>query len=1249
MNKSNLKSYAPQARKDFIAAITARAALLGITAERVVPAMVSGGVAIIDGVEWPAKVATQRDALLARIARHGADGFARTMEEVAYTWFNRFAALRYMELHELLDHGYRVLSSRDGGLPELLRHAAEVSLPGLQAARVQELQLAGNQDNQLYKLLLVAQCNELSRTMPFLFERIDDDTELLLPDNLLRTDSIIAKLVAGVPEEDWQEIEVIGWLYQFYISEKKDQVIGKVVKSEDIPAATQLFTPNWIVQYLVQNSVGRLWLMANPASQLASEWPYYIAPAEQTPEVQAQLDALIHTRIAEDGDTLNPETITCLDPACGSGHILVVAYDVLKAIYLERGYRLRDIPRLILEKNLYGLDIDDRAAQLAGFALLMKARADDRRLLADESNPPRLNILSLQESTGLDADALCTALAPVPPVGRVSPQGVTRQAPAPAEWATTELFPGTQPQMTLDEAQTSGYAALTRPTATADSALRASIAELIATFAHAKTFGSLIQIATQRLPSLREQLSFLTSAQHTGDLYAQAAAQDLLPLVRQALVLGMQFDAVMANPPYMGAKFLTPLLKSFLRDNFKGFDKDLFSVFKIRNLKLTKESGQLGFMSPFVWMFISTHEELRRHCLDNATLTSLIQLEYSGFDGATVPICTFTLSKAHVSDYTGSYIRLTDFIGSDQQGPKTLEAVKNPNCGWFHLAKPDNFKQIPGSPIAYWVSKNIRRAFSLGRPLSEFAALQPGLQTSNNSMFVRCWHEVSHDNIGFAMTSSNEASASGLRWFPYNKGGDYRLWYGNNEYVVDWQENGRRIKNYVTTKYPYLNGNIDYVVKDRGKYFLPSVTWSFVSSAYFGVRRSEPGFIFDVAGSSAFPKEDWLNVVTGLLCSNTTEVLIKTINPTINFQVGNVASVPVHEAEITAIKSDVDEVVDTAVAISKMDWDSFEVSWDFVAHPLIVSQDRETNLEVSWRRFDDFSKHQFSAMRAAQEENNRLFINAYGLQDELSPEVPESQITLTRADREKDCQRLVSYAIGCMMGRYSLDAPGLIYAHAGNVGFDPSRYPSFPADADGILPVTDQPWFADDAPTRIREFLRAVWGPDTLEENLAWLAESLVPKASETPDETIRRYIADKFFKDHLQTYKKRPIYWLFSSGKQGAFQALVYLHRYHEGTLARMRSEYVIPLTAKYAARLDMLAQDAVAATSAAARTKINKQIETLRKQQAELLAFDEKLRHYADMRIALDLDDGVKVNYGKFGDLLAGVKVVTGGSGDE
>ena len=1185
MNKANLKSYAPKARVDFIAAVTARANLLGISAAGTAPAEVRGDVAIIDGREWPAKVSVQRDELIARIKHHG---FEQTMDEVAYTWFNRFAALRYMEIHDYLDHGWRVLSSRDGGLPEILRHASEVSLPGLNAGRAREMQLAGNQDNELYKLLLVAQCNELSSVMPFLFERIDDETELLLPENLLRTDSIVAKLVESVPEEDWQEIEVIGWLYQFYISEKKDQVIGKVVKSEDIPAATQLFTPNWIVQYMVQNSVGRLWLMANPSSTLASQWPYYIQPAEQTPEVQAQLDALIQTRIREDREALNPETITVLDPACGSGHILVVAYDVLKAIYLERGYQPRSIPRLILEKNLYGIDIDDRAGQLAAFALLMKARADDRHLFND---PPKLNVLSLQESEGLSVDELATHLAPF-------------------------------------------------------KVQRATITELVATFAHAKTFGSLIQIPYALKTHLALLPEILTLVQQEGDMYASAAAADLLPFVQQAQMLAMQFDAVIANPPYMGIKYLTPVLKSYLKDNYRGFEKDMFSAFMIRDLSLAKPSGQLGFMSPFVWMFISSYEELRQHFIDSSTLTSLIQLEYSGFDGATVPICTFTLSKQHLSDFTASYVRLAEFRGSEQQGPKTLEAIQNPRCGWFYKAKPDDFKKIQGSPIAYWVTENLRDCFAKGVPIEARAKPRQGMATTNNSLFLRHWHEVAISRIGFGILSNDQAIQSQRKWFPYNKGGDFRKWYGNCDYVVNFQNDGRDVCDYIDNTPGAKVGSNGRVI-NREFYFQPGITWSFVSSSYFGVRRTDPGFIFDIGGSTAFPAPQDIGFFTGLLCSKTSTIFMAALNPTLNFQVGNVASVPVVSPIEKNLEEAVNRVSAAAVEISRADWNSFETSWNFES--LLKVADGIGCLEDWWRIWERDSIERVSELKALEEENNRLFINAYGLQDELSPEVSESQITLARADREKDSQRLISYAIGCMMGRYSLDEPCLIYAHAGNVGFEPGRYATFPVDTDGIVPITDDLWFADDACSRVREFLRAVWGAATLDENMKWLGESLGTKGSETPDEAIRRYLADKFFKDHLQTYKKRPIYWLFSSGKQGAFEALVYLHRYNEGTLARMRAEYVVPLISKLASRLDMLAKDVAAASSAAARTKLQKQIESLRKKQIELLAYDEKLRHYADMRITLDLDDGVKVNYGKFGDLLAEVKAVTGGAGDE
>lgn len=1166
MNKSNLKNYAPQARKDFIAAVTARANLLGLSDRddmlEVAPAQTQGDITVIAGQAWPAKLSGQRDRLIDRIRR---DGFAQTMEAVAYTWFNRFAALRYMELHDYLGHGHRALSSTSGGLPDILTYATDLAseLPGLNVAKVTELKLAGNRDGELYRMLLVAQCNALSMAMPFLFERIDDDSELLLPDNLLRSDSVIAKLVAEIPEEDWAEVEIIGWLYQFYISEKKDQVIGKVVKSEDIPAATQLFTPNWIVQYLVQNSVGRLWLMANPQSTLAKEWPYYITPAEQTPEVQAQLDALIQTRVLEDGDTLNPETITVLDPACGSGHILVVAYDVLKAIYLERGYQPRSIPRLIMEKNLYGLDIDDRAAQMAGFALLMKARADDRRLFiatddAGNLQPPKLNVLSLQESKGLNLDELATHLAPF-------------------------------------------------------KVQRATIAALLSTFEHAKTFGSLIQIPDALKVHLVRLSEVLVSVKRSGDMYATAAADDLLTIVRQAQMLAMQFDAVVANPPYMGSGGMNLMMKIFAKSDFPNTKSDVFAMFIERGHVFGKPSAEIGYVTPFVWMFIASYETLRAQLIDRATIQSLVQLEYNAFEPACVPVCAFVFGQSHISDFKGSYIKLSDFKGHENQAPRTLEAIQNNNVDWFHTSKPDDFKKVPGNPIAYWAGDALFSSFENFPALaSTVPNVTKGIFTGHNARFIRFWHEVSYLEKG---------------WNLYSKGGARRKWLGNVEHVLNWKDGGRDLCAFDGAGL----GAAKYFGKER-------FAWSGLTSGDVSFRYESGDIWFDdVSPSIIFDKPDF--ALLGLLNSKVTQYFLNILNPTLHYQIGDIRRVPV------ATLPDIADVVKRAIAIADLDWNSFESSWGFKTLPYIG----RSSLSEAWDGWKVATQARISEMINLEVSNNSVFINTYGLSDELTPEVPETQITLARADREKDSQHLISYAIGCMMGRYSLDVPGLIYAHAGNVGFDPSRYTTFPADVDGIVPITDELWFADDAPSRIREFLLAVWGPDTIEENIAWLAESLGTKASETPEETIRRYIADKFFKDHLQTYKKRPIYWLFSSGKQGAFQALVYLHRYHEGTLARLRAEYVVPLSSKIQSRIEMLQKDIAAATSTSARNKLAKEVEKLNKKHAELLAYDEKLRHYADMRITLDLDDGVKVNYGKFGDLLEGVKIVTGGSADD
>ena len=1224
MNKAKLKSYAPQARKDFIAAVTARANLLGLSEKagklEVATSQPQGDATVIAGQAWPIKVHSQRQQLIARIQK---DGFAQTMEAVAYTWFNRFAALRYMELHDYLGHGHRALSSLEGTLPDILTHAADLAqsgageggLPGLNPALVVEMKLAGNRDGELYRLLLVAQCNALSNVMPFLFERIDDETELLLPDNLLRTDSVVAKLVTAIDEEDWGQVEIIGWLYQFYISEKKDEVIGKVVRSEDIPAATQLFTPNWIVQYLVQNSVGRLWLMANPNSTLKAQWLYYIAPADQTLEVQAQLDALIQTRVNEDGDSLNPESITLLDPACGSGHILVEAYEVFKAIYLERGYQPRSIPRLILEKNLYGLDIDDRAAQMAGFALLMKARSDDRRLF---NEPVKLNVLSLQESKGLDADELTRALQTVE--DKVSSQGGTIASTG--GFGNDDLFPGTRPQSSL------GYF---NPADIKDDPARPVIAALVATFAHAKTFGSLIQIPKALHSQLAATAQRLQLALQSGDLYAKAAAQDLLPLVTQARLLGMQFDAVVANPPYMGSKGMNSTLKDYAKATFPDSKSDLFAMFIERGFGWCKPTGFNSMVTMQSWMFLSSYEAMRKKMLLGRTLSCMVHMG-NGVMGIAFGTAATVLLNQHINDYAGGFSYCDNDDVSDAGVPMQFP-VENKR---LKTVKPDDFKSIPGSPVAYWVSQAIIEIFSSSRQLKEISIPRQGNTTTNNARFVRGWYEVDFRKIGFQFENAMQFSASGRKWCPYNKGGGSVKWYGLNESLVNWENNGSEIKSI-----PHS------VVANAGEYFKPGITFSTVSSSGFGFRDFGCGFIFDNKGASIFVDGTQKYYLIALLNSGIFSATIHKISPTVSLQPGDVAKMPVIECDDLHRKSIVSNSIE-AIKISKENWDSCEESWDFVSQPLTKIRPQLASLVQSWDQWGTKCAERVTHLKTIEEDNNRFFIDAYGLKDELSSEVPEEQITLLRADREKDCQRLISYTIGCMMGRYSLDEPGLIYANSGNVGFEDSRYASFSADADGIVPLTDELWFDDEAASRIREFLLVVWGVDTLAENMAWLAESLGAKAGETPDETIRRYLADKFYKDHLQTYKKRPIYWLFSSGKQGAFQALVYLHRYHEGTLSRMRAEYVVPLTGKIQSRIDMLEKDAAVASSTAARNKLSKEVEKLKKKHVELLAYDEQLRHYADMRITLDLDDGVKVNYGKFGDLLAEVKAVTGGSDD-
>ncbi len=1206
MNRTKLKNYSPQARRDFIQAMTDRAAFFGLTAKKIEPVVERGDLAVIAARAFPKSIAQKRKQLEDRIKRHG---FEQTMEALAYTWFNRLVAIRFMELHGYLDHGYRVLSHPEGKpTPEILEHAEHVELPGLKPETAIDLKMAGNKEAELYRLLLTAQCNALHDAMPFLFEKIDDETELLLPDNLLHSDSLIRKLVNEIDEEDWQEVEIIGWLYQFYISEKKAEVIGKVVASEDIPAATQLFTPNWIVKYLVQNTLGRQWLATYPQSSLRQQMEYYIEPAEQTPEVQEQLKAITPT-------SLNPEELTLLDPACGSGHILVEAYDMFKAIYQERGYRAKDIPALILEKNLFGLETDDRAEQLAAFSLLMKARADDRRILESEAKP---HVLAFENSQGMNAADITHALN--------SP--INKEELPPSEYLFEEIENEDTP---LFSRKTQGEK---------EHVSQGDIVSLLALFENAKTFGSLIEVPPKLAAKVPEIERRLKDVLKHGDL-THAPAHVLKPLLQQARFLARQYDAVAANPPYLSDAYQTDAIKTFLGEKYCNSDKDVFAAFIVRGHRFLRTDGRIGVVCPFVWMFLASFELLRLFVIRSTIIESLIQLETNAFEPAMVTVCAFVCHSRHTSCFQGAFIRLSDFKGAVNQPLRTLEAIRNRSCGWFYNASSDSFEAIPGSPISYWLSWEAASLFEANKSIGDVAVSRKGMATGDNDRFVRFWYEVPFPRIGFGLERS-EALRSGLQWFPYANGGPFRKWCGNLCEVVNWHEDGRllRTERHSSGRIHAVNLNLDFVFRE-------GITWTSISSAFFCVRHLPKGCLFSSASNSLFAADKHILPLMSFLNSPVAAFLTKAINPTLNANPGDTAKLPVLlDDEIIDVAT---QLARDAMRISKEDWDSHENSWDFSRNPIVGSRS-EGSVKCAYLTWASYCNEHLQQLTSIEKQNRELWKSAYKLDDKTLPPVPEDQVTLHRPDREEDIKRLLSYAIGCMMGRYSLDTPRVIYAHSGNQGFDPSQYTTFRADHDGIIPLLETDWgIRDDAANRIVEFIGVAWPKERLEENLTFIADSLGSTSNEQPRDTIRRYLATGFYKHHLSMYKKRPIYWLFSSGKRRAFQCLVYLHRYHEGTLARMRTEYVIPLQGQIAARIEQLEGDKAKATSTSHRNRLQKEQDNLKKQQAELLTFEEKLKHAAEQKISLDLDDGVRVNYAKFGDLLAESKAITGGKDEE
>ncbi|KPA16641.1 eco57I restriction-modification methylase family protein, partial [Candidatus Magnetomorum sp. HK-1] len=982
MNTSKIKAYAPQARNDFIQAVTERANLYGIfDDQKIEPFEAKGDVALIGDRPFSKKEGVLRERLASRVKR---EGFQQVVEAYAYTWFNRFVALRYMELHDYLDHGFRVLSNQSGSdVPEILENAAEVEFEGLKKDKVIELRLAGNKDNELYRLLIVAQCNALHKAMPFLFDRIDNETELLLPDNLLHSNSPIRKLVNDIDEDSWQDVEIIGWIYQFYISEKKDQVIGKVVKSEDIPAATQLFTPNWIVKYMVQNTLGRMWLATYPDSGLRDKMEYYIEPAEQEQEVQAELDRITPGE-------LNPEEITFLDPACGSGHILIEAYGIFKEIYLERGYRTRDIPRLILEKNIFGLDICDRAAQLACFAVLMKAREDDRRILGRDDL--KLNVMDIQESDESDVKNI-------------------------------EIF------------------------FKDDEDVKEGLKEVIKLYEDAKTFGSLITVP-ENLVGKRKQFETAIQKNIEG-LFRIGNVERLEDLFKQTEILKNKFDCVVTNPPYIGGRGMNPKLKDFAKDQFPDSKLDLFAMFIECVLELSAENKFVGIITMQSWMFLTSFGNLRESILNHRTVLSMAHLGARAFDsigGEVVSTTSFTLLHSHYPEYKGSYIRLVDGNSEAEKKNELIQCISQSKTinqkSNLHLISAEDFKKIPGNPIAYWLGSAFRDTFKNSAALGSISTSAVGQNTGDNDRFLRHWFEVEFNCIFFNCSNRDVCIASGMKWFPYNKGGSYRKWYGNFIYVIYWKDDAKDIKDYA-------------VVRNKGKHwsryiqnlewiFKEGLTWSDVTSGKLSCRYLPKGYISDVSGHSAFFNNVDHRVGLSIVNSRFSCEMSRVLNPTMHFQAGNYRNLPYSEKMNT---ENVIKKVNQMIDISKRDWDSFETSWNFnVLHFLqsnyhnpIIRKNYIT-LRTHWQKIT-------SEMQRLEEENNRVFVESYGLQQELAPDVSLSEITLTcnphyryGGNKSKEelegilqtdtIKELISYSIGCMMGRYSLDHPGLIYAHS---------------------------------------------------------------------------------------------------------------------------------------------------------------------------------------------------------------------------
>lgn len=1164
MNKTAIRKFAEWAREKLIEDIKYKAGTVGITENGIaekLPQSTSDTYFYDVGTKDYMKISgieiKQRDALVKAIQtkersyKSYQEAFENVIEEVAYTWFNRLIAIRFMEVNDYLPSGVRVLSSENKAKkePDLVTTPFDTDLEFTSYEQDRIIQLKDdNKLDELFRMLFIKQCNKLHDILPELFEKTDDYSELLLTISFTDPEGIIHHLINDIEDVDFRindemytddgkikadgQVEIIGWLYQYYISKKHDEIVNiykGTVKKADIPAATQLFTTDWVVRYMVDNSLGRYWIERNPQSKLAEKLEFFVTP--KNGEIQFV------------DEKINPTDLTFFDPCMGSGHILVYAFDVLMEIYREVGYSDRDATLSIVENNLFGMDIDKRAYQLAYFAIMMKARSYNRRALTKGIFN---NLAVVEESNSIDKFT-CNGL-------------------------------------TTDSEQN-------------------KIGEyLVEAYRDAQEIGTLQTIEKKDYKEFVEYLNNVESSAGQIDLFSTAWLNDTLPqmvqLAKQAEIMSNKYAVVCTNPPYMNK--LEGQLKKFVVDNYKAYSGDLFSVFIYRNFDYCKADGYSAFMTPFVWMFIKTYEALRTYIIDTKAITTLVQMEYSAFEEATVPICSFVLKNGKAKEKALCF-RLSDFKGGmSVQKQKVLEAIENKNCGYFYEAEQSDFSRIPGLPIAYWVSRNLINAFS-NKLFYDYTISDGQNKTGNNAKFVRYFWEVKNNCIG-----------KNKKWLFYAKGGGYRKWVGNLIDVVDWSLPTREFykKDYVCRIIP------EYLWYKKG------ITWGLITSSLPSFRILPEEATFDVGGSSIFFKDYTnYNYFLGLLNSKVFLDVVKMLNPTLNFQVKDIRSMPI----IIEHEKKVNEIVENTVICSEKDWNSFEISWNFKKHPLLSYE--ADKVSTAFEMWSKECGERFNRLKANEEELNRIFIDIYGLQDELTPEVEDKDVTVRKADLQRNIKSLISYAVGCMFGRYSLDEDGIAYAGG---EWDNSKYDTFIPDEDNCIPITDEEYFEDDIVGLFCAWLKKVYGEDTLEENLDFIANALGNKGK-TSREVIRNYFLTDFIKDHIKTYQKRPIYWLFDSGKQNGFKALVYMHRWNADTIGNVRVEYLHRIQRVYEKEITRMQEIIDNSHDNKEISNATKRKEKLQKQIKETKDYDAKIAHLALSRIDIDLDDGVKVNYEK------------------